>query len=89
MSSYRHQFGYTPSPQDLRDMQGGKLRIKVDRSRGPGRGKVDIDMDNILGIKEAVNKLSDFFTFRDMAGAGAGSSQPKPKQKTKSQKNKK
>ena len=85
MSSYRHQFGYTPSPEDLRNMQGGKLRIKVDRSRGPGRGKVDIDMDNILGIKEAVNKLSDFFTFRDMAGAG---SQPKPKQKQKPKKKK-
>ena len=84
--SYRHQFGYTPSPQDLRAMEGGKLRIKVDRSRGPGRGKVDIDMDNILGIKEAVNKLSDFFTFRDMAGAG--SSQPKPKQKQKPKKKK-
>jgi len=66
-------------------MQGGKLRIKVDRSRGPGRGKVDIDMDNILGIKEAVNKLSDFFTFRDMAGAG---SQPKRKQKSKPKKKK-
>ena len=42
-------------------------------------------MDNILGIKEAVNKLSDFFTFRDMAGAG---SQPKPKQKQKPKKKK-
>ena len=82
MSSYRHQFGYTPSPQDLRSMEGGKLRIKVDRSRGPGRGKVDIDMDNILGIKEAVNKLSDFFTFRDMAGSG----QPRQKQKPKKKK---
>ena len=82
MSSYRHQFGYTPSPQDLRAMQGGKLRIKVDRSRGPGRGKVDIDMDNILGIKEAVNKLSDFFTFRDMAGSGQPNRQKqKPKKK--------
>ena len=82
MSSYRHQFGYTPSPQDLRAMEGGKLRIKVDRSRGPGRGKVDIDMDNILGIKEAVNKLSDFFTFRDMAGYGQPNRQKqKPKKK--------
>ena len=82
MSSYRHQFGYSPTAQDLRAMEGGKLRIKVDRSRGPGRGKVDIDMDNILGIKEAVNKLSDFFTFRDMAGSGQPNRQKqKPKKK--------
>lgn len=79
--SYRHQLGYSPTAKDLRAMEGGKLRISVDKSKGPRRPKVDLEIDNALGIQSALEKLSDFFTFRNMDGAG-----PKPKPRPKKKK---
>lgn len=78
MSSYRHQMGYTPTAKDLRSMEGGKLKISIDRSKGPKRGKVDVEADNVLGIKGTMKEIISALTGRDMEGSG-----PRPKNKKK------
>jgi hypothetical protein len=84
--SHRQQLGFLPTPAEARRMEGGRLKIAVDKSRGPGKGKVIVDMDNVLGIQNALDKLTDFFT---MDGAGPSSRAAPPKPKSKKPKSKK